>query len=194
VKRAGLRRHTDLAIAVLGMAGLAMAVLLRVRVAGAAGPQSVVGGLMFGIVLVVLAGCVGLTRPSLGVRALVLGVAGAVVLCLPPLVHKLAAGSALPAAPGAEWVAVVGLVAVAEELLLRGALYERVKRSRGEAVAIGATAVAFAVLHVPLYGWHVVALDLAVGVWLGAVRAVAGSVSSAAIAHTLADLAGWWLQ
>ena len=37
-------------------------------------------------------------------------------------------------------------------------------------------------------------LDLAVGVWLGALRAVSGSVAVPAIAHTLADLAGWWLR
>jgi membrane protease YdiL (CAAX protease family) len=194
VTRAVPRRHTDLAIAALGFAGLAAAVLLRVQVAGAARAQSVAGGLAFGIVLCVLAGCTGFRRPGLSVRALAAGVAGAAVLCLPPLIHKLAAGTAPPAAPGVDWAGVVGLVAVAEEILLRGALYERLRRWRGEIVAIGTTAVAFALLHVPLYGWHALTLDLAVGVWLGALRAVAGSVTAPAVAHTVADLAGWWLQ
>jgi membrane protease YdiL (CAAX protease family) len=189
-----LRRHSDAAIAMLGLAGLGGAVALRVQVAGVAGSQSRLGGLVFGIALCVLAGGIGVTRPSLSVRAVGLGVAGTAVLCLPSLVAKLAAGSGVPAAPDLAWAGVVSLVAVAEELLLRGALYDRVRSWRGETWAIGLTAIAFALLHVPIYGWHVFVLDLAVGVWLGALRAVSGTVTAPAVAHALADLAGWWLR
>jgi membrane protease YdiL (CAAX protease family) len=187
-------RHSDPVIAVFGLAGLGVAVTLRVQVAGMAGSQSVLGGLVFGIALCVLAGCVGLARPSLGLPVVGIGVAGAAVLCLPPLISKLAAGSAVPTAPGLAWVGVVSLVAVAEEMLLRGALYDQLLSWRGQNWAIGLTTVAFSLLHVPLYGWHVLVLDLAVGIWLGTLRAVSGTVAAPAIAHALADLAGWWLQ
>jgi membrane protease YdiL (CAAX protease family) len=171
-----------------------VAVSLRVQVAGVAASQSVRGGLVFAITLCVLALCMGFTRPSLGRSALGFGLAGAAVLCLPPILHKLITTSGLPSAPTVGWVSVVSLVAIAEELLLRGALYERLQRWRGQTAAIVITGVAFALLHVPVYGWHVVALDLAVGVWLGVLRAAAGSVTAPALAHALADLAGWWLQ
>ena len=122
------------------------------------------------------------------------GVAGAAALCLPSLFSKLAAGSGVPAAPGVAGAGVVSLVAVAEELLLRGALYDRIRSWRGQTWAIALTSIAFALLHVPIYGWHVFVLDLAVGVWLGTLRTVSGTVTAPAVAHALADLAGWWLQ
>src|SRR5205807_247835 len=55
-------------------------------------------------------------------------------------------------------------------------------------------AVALALLHAPIHGWQVLPLDLAVGVALGVLRVVAGSVSAPALAHTFADLAGWVLR
>jgi hypothetical protein len=39
-----------------------------------------------------------------------------------------------------------------------------------------------------------VPLDIAVGVWLGTLRAISGTVTAPALAHSLADLAGWWLR
>jgi membrane protease YdiL (CAAX protease family) len=66
------------------------------------------------------------------------------------------------------------------------------RRSTTDAAVVVA-AIAFALLHAPLYGWHAVPLDLAVGVVLGATRALAGTWTAPAIAHVGADLAGWWL-
>ena len=60
-------------------------------------------------------------------------------------------------------------------------------------VAVIVTAVLFAMMHVPLYGWHVVPLDLGVGLWLAGLRLATGGVAAPAIAHTVADLATWWL-
>lgn len=60
-------------------------------------------------------------------------------------------------------------------------------------MAIAVTSLAFALIHVPLYGWHVVPLDLGVGVWLAGLRLASGSVAAPAIAHALADLATWWM-
>jgi hypothetical protein len=55
------------------------------------------------------------------------------------------------------------------------------------------SAIAFAGLHVPLYGWHVVPLDLAVGMLLATLRILTGNWCAPAVAHVLADAAGWWL-
>ena len=84
-------------------------------------------------------------------------------------------------------------VATAEEAFLRGALYDAVARARGVDAAVVVGALAFAALHVPLYGWHAVPLDLAVGLALGALRVVTGTWTAPALAHAGADLVGWWL-
>ena len=91
------------------------------------------------------------------------------------------------------WALVTILVASAEEAVLRGVLFDRVARAGGTPLAIGVTTVAFALLHVPLYGWHVVPLDLAVGLGLGGLRVATRSVAAPAAAHAVADLATWWL-
>ena len=117
------------------------------------------------------------------------------VLCLPPFWHRLGHNGVLGSAHQFTiWAAVVTLVALAEEVLLRGSLFEAAARYRGENAAIALSAVAFALLHVPVYGWSVLPLDLAVGVALGVLRVLAGSVTAPAITHVVADLAGWWLR
>jgi membrane protease YdiL (CAAX protease family) len=83
---------------------------------------------------------------------------------------------------------------VAEESLLRGSLFRAIQSRASTGLAIAVTSVAFGVLHAPVYGWAVVPLDIAVGVWLGALRAVSGTVAAPAVAHAVADLAGWWLR
>ena len=124
-----------------------------------------------------------------------LGSLGALVLCVPAALRH--ADGVMPVSPLGgylPWALGVVVVAVAEEALLRGSLFAAIDRRAGTAAAIGVTSLAFALLHVPLYGWGVVPLDLAVGVWLGALRATTGSVTAPALAHALADLAGWWLR
>jgi membrane protease YdiL (CAAX protease family) len=59
--------------------------------------------------------------------------------------------------------------------------------------AIVVTSVAFALMHVPLYGWHVVPLDLGVGIFLGGLRLASGGIAAPAVAHAVADIATWWL-
>ena len=181
--------------AVGGLTGLAVALALRVGVAGAAGAHSAVAGAVFGCALLAVAAACGFDRPALGWRPLCWGVAGAAVLIAPPLLHHLTdPGSGSPSGLLPVWATVVSLVAVAEEIVLRGTVFEALTEQCGPGVAIAVTAVAFALLHAPLYGWAVVPLDLAVGVFLGVLRAVAGSVTAPALTHTLADLAGWWLR
>jgi membrane protease YdiL (CAAX protease family) len=55
------------------------------------------------------------------------------------------------------------------------------------------TSAVFALMHVPLYGWHVVPLDFAVGLGLAGLRLTTRSLVAPAAAHAVADLATWWL-
>jgi membrane protease YdiL (CAAX protease family) len=93
----------------------------------------------------------------------------------------------------APWVGVTILVASAEELVLRGALFDELHGNLGTVGAVLVTSIVFALMHVPLYGWHVVPLDLGVGLWLAGLRLATGGIAAPAIAHTIADLATWWL-
>jgi membrane protease YdiL (CAAX protease family) len=102
-------------------------------------------------------------------------------------------GLGRPAASFVPWAAITILVAGTEEALLRGSLFAMVDRAGGIVAALVVTTAAFALMHVPLYGWHVVPLDLAVGVVLGGLRLATRSVSAPAAAHAVADLGTWWL-
>ncbi|MEZ0094920.1 lysostaphin resistance A-like protein [Streptacidiphilus sp. EB129] len=177
------------------LGGLALAVALRVTLAGPVGAASIPAGLAFGTALTLVAVACGLSRPTVTVRQLAWGAGAAAVMCALPAVHRLADGGVgEPAGVLPVWAAVVCFVAVAEELLLRGALFEAARAWRGPYAALAVSSIAFALLHVPVYGWRVLPLDLAVGCCLGALRLVTGSVTAPAAAHTLADLAGWWLR
>ena len=194
------RRGTDVRIG-LGLAGLAAAVAVRIEVSGVDGVRSVPGGLVFGVLTAALAAVLATrTVPTMISRfaiaqQLALGLAGAAVLCVPAAIRHLdGVTGALPLAGYAPWALGVTIVAVAEETLLRGSLFTALQDRTSTGAAIAVTSVAFALLHVPLYGTGVLPIDLAVGVWLGSLRAVTGSVTVPAIAHTVADLAGWWLR
>jgi membrane protease YdiL (CAAX protease family) len=142
--------------------------------------------------LAVLAGQrVGMPRPA----ALAIGAAGGAALVgLAVLAHLGAPGPSLaPAAAFVPWASITILVATAEELVLRGVLFAAIRRHAGVATAIAVTSVAFALMHVPLYGWHVVPLDLGVGIWLGGLRLLGRGIAAPAVAHVLADLVTWWL-
>ena len=121
------------------------------------------------------------------------GTAGAVVLVLGPLVAR--GGTGVPSARSGfgSWAAVAAVVAVAEEAFLRGALWRACLRVGRGGMALVVTTVAFAGMHVPFYGWRAVPLDLVAGLVLGALRLGSGSVAAPALAHVLADWAGWWL-
>jgi membrane protease YdiL (CAAX protease family) len=102
-------------------------------------------------------------------------------------------GVARPAAPFLPWAAITILVATAEEGILRGVLFDRLRAVGGLFPAVVVTTVAFALLHVPLYGWDVVPLDLAVGLGLVGLRLSTRTVLAPIVAHAVADLATWWL-
>jgi membrane protease YdiL (CAAX protease family) len=178
--------------------GLGGALAVRLAVAGDDGVRSVGAGAAFAGLLVavaLLADRREALRPGRWRWQVAVGVLGALVLALVPLlVHLGGPGGALPLDAFPRWAAVVTAVSVAEEVLLRGVLWNAAVTWRGEWVALALTTVAFALLHVPLYGWSVLVLDLAVGLLLGGLRMLSNGWGAPAVAHTAADLAGWWLR
>jgi membrane protease YdiL (CAAX protease family) len=180
-------------VAVL-LVGFAAAIGVRVAVGGPRVSQSLPAGLIFAGFLLILALSSG-TRVQVRASAVILGVAGGVLICLPVALAQLLAHRPLHDTAGLwPWVLVVAAVASAEEVFLRGALYDAVQELAGTPWAVGVGAVAFALLHVPLYGWHVLPLDVAVGVVLGMLRASTGTVAAPTVAHLIADYAGWFLR
>jgi membrane protease YdiL (CAAX protease family) len=173
------------------LVAFAAAVGVRVAVAGAIGARSLPAALAFAVLLGGIAVVAG-ERASLSRRAASAGIVAAAVLVL-PAVARLGMPATLPAGSFAPWAVATAFVATAEEAFLRGALWTAVSRRHGTDLAIVVAALAFALLHVPLYGWQVVPLDLAVGLVLGVTRLAAGTWTAPAIAHVGADLAGWWL-
>lgn len=176
------------------LAGFALAVGVRLALGGVAVRDSTVGGLAFAACLTALSVATGARlRPSR--RAAAIGIGGGAVLCLSSLLRQLPSiGAHRPAGSFLGWAVIVAVVAVAEELFLRGALFEAVSRRSGPLAAVAVSAGCFGLLHVPLYGWSAVPLDLAVGGWLGVLRLEADSPTAPAVAHVIADVAGWWLR
>jgi membrane protease YdiL (CAAX protease family) len=172
--------------------GFVLCVVVRLIVGGQGPARSPLAGLVFAGLLLSLAAAARTPVP-VSVRALGTGLAAGLLLCLPVAIGRL--GLPLHPTTGfAMWAAVVGVVAVAEEVFLRGTLYDAVADGHGATAAVAAGAVAFALLHVPLYGWHVVPLDLVVGVVLGELRRSTGTAAAPAAAHTTADLLAWFLR
>lgn len=177
---------------VLLLAGFTAAVILRMIIGGPGVSRSPLAGVAFAACLLLLAMSAGVRIP-LSTRIVGTGLLGAAFLCLPVVLAR--DPRPLYEGPGfATWAVVVTFVAVCEEVFLRGALYDALAEARGPWVAIAGGAAAFALLHVPLYGWHVLPLDLLVGAGLGELRRRTGSPAAPAITHASADLAAWFLR
>jgi membrane protease YdiL (CAAX protease family) len=180
--------------AALLVAGFGLALGLRVVAGGEDVARSVPAGLLFAACLLALSFAAGARMPVTR-RAAKLGLVGLLVVCLPVALVHLVSVTPVPSTQGfLPWAAAVAVVATAEELFLRGALFDALVERWGQAVAVGAGAVLFALMHVPLYGWHVLPLDLAVGVVLGVLRVEAGTPAAPALAHVGADWVGWFLR
>ena len=179
---------------VVAATGLGIAVAMRWVATVSGAVDAVAIGSAFGVGLLGVALLSGWRPGRWHAASLALGAAGGAVLVGLALLTRSGPIPGLsPAASFGPWAAATILVATAEELVLRGALFEAIDRSLGVTGAVIITAVLFAVMHVPLYGWHVVPLDLGVGLWLAGLRLATGGVAAPAIAHTVADLATWWL-
>ncbi|HWD71097.1 MAG TPA: CPBP family intramembrane glutamic endopeptidase [Actinomycetota bacterium] len=90
------------------------------------------------------------------------------------------------AAPAAVAASVVA--AVAEEAFFRRLVYGWLASSWGAAVAICGSAVAFAAIHVPVYGFAVLPIDTAAGLLLGWQRWMTGGWSASGLTHVAANL------
>jgi membrane protease YdiL (CAAX protease family) len=174
--------------------GLALAVALRWAATVSGRSDGVAIGLAFGLVLAGIAVASG-WRPVRGRPASVaIGlVGGGLLVALAVATRSPASPDLAIAAPFLPWTAATVVVAVAEEAIFRGALFESVEEIAGVSAAVLATSLLFALIHVPLYGWHVVPLDLGVGLFLAGLRLGSGGVVAPALAHAVADLATWWL-
>jgi membrane protease YdiL (CAAX protease family) len=89
-------------------------------------------------------------------------------------------------APAAVAASVVA--AVAEEIFFRRLVYGWLAASWGAAVAICGSAVAFAAIHVPVYGFAVLPIDTAAGLLLGWQRWMTGGWSASGLTHMAANL------
>ena len=90
------------------------------------------------------------------------------------------------AAPAAVAASVVA--AVAEEAFFRRLVYGWLASSWGTAAAICGSAVAFAAIHVPVYGFAVLPIDTAAGLLLGWQRWMTGGWSASGLTHVAANL------
>lgn len=79
------------------------------------------------------------------------------------------------------------LAAVAEEAFFRRYLYGLVVERYGPVLAVAVTAGAFALVHVTVWGWWVLPLDLAAGLVLSWQRAATGRWSVPAATHVIAN-------
>ena len=175
--------------------GLGLAVTVRWQVFHTAALDGITEGLVFGSALLSIAWVGGskLSAPPIGAVAAGI-VAGAALVAVSLLARDSGAPLVLAhAAPFLPWVVVTAFVAIGEELVLRGVLWRRLAAAGGDVAALLATSLLFALIHVPVYGWTVVPLDLGVGLWFGGLRLWFGGPTAPAVAHVLADLATWWL-
>jgi membrane protease YdiL (CAAX protease family) len=249
-------RTASLVRAVLIALGLIAVVGARWAATVAEAPPLVVGAL-FGGALIGIAWAGGFRPAAIRPGAVLLGLAGAVVLVGLAVGATRLAGFPLRVVPQTDfgwWALITIVVATAEELILRGVLFDAIYSAAGGegvpmaesrveaggrdldgrdldgrdldgraldgralderdlagvegrggralagvdgpavAAAVLATSLLFALIHVPLYGWHVVPLDFGVGVFLAGLRLASGSVTAPVIAHVVADLATWWV-
>ncbi len=103
------------------------------------------------------------------------------------LIARLAAGPAPPLPTGLAVVALNTAAAVAEEAFFRGFLFGRLERWSPGAAVVG-SALAFAAIHVPLYGWTAFPVDLGAGLLFSWQRAASGRWSVPAATHAFANL------
>lgn len=178
------RSRAPVATAAVVLGGVAL-LAWRVRLTGADDPARSLG------LAVALAGVLvaSLVVPSVDRRR---GLRTVVAVTLAGIAAFALVGAIVGPRPPAPWAATaipLGLLAaVAEEALFRRVLYGRLLRY-GPVPAVVVTAVAFALLHVPAYGWVAFPVDLGAGLVFGWQRHAAGTWAAPAVTHAAANLA-----
>jgi membrane protease YdiL (CAAX protease family) len=176
-------------------AGLGSAAVARSAFNGTGAAGGFASGAAFGVTILILAVVAGWRSGRPRASSVAVGVGGGLVLVAVPLLlgPTSRATVGIRPEPFLVWALVTALVATAEEAMLRGALLSALDDAGGPILAVIGSSVAFAVMHVPLYGWGVVPIDLGAGVLLAGLRYVSGGTLAPTVAHLLADLATWWL-
>jgi membrane protease YdiL (CAAX protease family) len=177
------------------LVGVALAVGARAWIGHPAPAASVPAALLFSGVLLALFAMAprGLGRVTW--RGVGLGLAGGVALVAVSLVGLPGFGTGARTAASTLWwwVPLIMVVVAAEEVVLRGVLFTAIATRHGDLVAIAATALVFALMHLPMYGGAALPVDLCVGVVLGSLRVASGGITAPLAAHLTADLATAWL-
>jgi membrane protease YdiL (CAAX protease family) len=103
------------------------------------------------------------------------------------VVGRLIGGGHAPQPLVLRVVALGSLAAVAEEVFFRHFVYDTLQPA-GQAIAVAGSALLFALVHVTVYGWWVLPIDLAAGFVLSWQRWTTGSWKVPAVTHVLANL------
>jgi membrane protease YdiL (CAAX protease family) len=173
------------------MAGCAALTARPLLLAAGGHPVAVLAGL-FAVLLAVSvawpAAAAGATPPPAAGTAPPASAAGVLALGVAAfaLGRLLSSGAARPIPMGLA-LALNTLAAVAEEAFFRRLVYGTLLRG-GAAAAVVGSAVAFAAVHVTVYGPWVLPLDLAAGLVLGWQRWASGSWRVPALTHVVANL------
>jgi membrane protease YdiL (CAAX protease family) len=186
-----VRPSPSLPLAVVVAAGCAALLARPWLVGGLADPTAAL------VVLFVALGVVGVAwpLPALPTTAVQARLSPALVLGVGLV--TFAAGRLLAGGPDlvtplpllARAAALNGLAAVAEEAFFRRLLYGALEhRWPNGVVAVTVSAAAFAAVHVTVWGWWVLPLDLAAGLVLSWQRAASGSWTVPAATHVAANL------
>ncbi len=90
------------------------------------------------------------------------------------------------------WGGGIAIIATLEEAVIRGPLQRYWTQEAGAATGILASALTFALIHLPAYGTSALPLDFAVGLALAGLRAITGRILPCAVAHVVADWGAWF--
>jgi membrane protease YdiL (CAAX protease family) len=174
---------------VAAVAGATALLLLRPSPALALIHTPALLGLAYALILATGAVVSGLaTAPGDATRARVGGSAACLAAGL--VAVALARVVVAPAPPIRATLATTALsvlAAVAEEALFRGGTFRLLER-RGAALAVAGSALLFAVIHVPAYGWPAFPVDLGAGLLFSWQRLATGRWSVPAATHAAANL------
>jgi membrane protease YdiL (CAAX protease family) len=177
----GARQGDRSATALLAIGGLTL-LMLRLMIPGSPSAGTLLAAiyLMLGIISVAVPVA---TNQQHALSPPVVVAIGLVALA----VASLVAGPRAPLAHGAEALALGSLAAASEEAFFRRFLYGRLVRY-GPVVAIGISALLFAVVHVPAYGVAVFWVDLGAGLLLSWQRWASGGWAAPAATHVAANI------
>jgi len=179
------RWSTSVDAATLGLVAVGLALMVGRAWLPALGPS----GRIVGLAAVLLAILVGsLLVPTPHPRPATVRPVVTLAVGLAAIAIAAAAGRPPARAPFVSWALPLAmLAAVAEEALFRRAAYGALERC-GALVAVGATALAFALVHVPLYGVAAFPVDLGAGLLLSWQRWASGTWTVPAATHAAANL------